>query len=773
MGKILPKRVYAWGAGEDGQLGLGTRHDESTLQPITALDGLEVSSVVAGSRNSLAICANGDVYVWGWNQRGTLGHPPDTVAKSESKPSQVKALAGIRVVQAAIGGWHCLAVDEQGQVYAWGGNEYGQCAIKSGKVTRRDIPVPLHIATHLKARQVAAGGTHSVVLTDSGEVWTWGQPWPPGDIQQIWRPVRVAGLKNVRGVAVGAFHNLALLESGQVWAWGNNEYGQLGTGDTQPRAQPVEIRELANIVDIAAGGWHSMALTAKGEVWAWGRGEHGRLGFGEDKSSKMVPHPVPLLASTTIVQVSCGGTHSVALAENGRMFAFGRGDNGRLGNGRTITDGHPSDIPLPFQDEQQSDTTSRSSGGEASPAKRVVFVACGGRHTLALASTRDPLSECTALLPWRSFQRSGAKQAASEAASLDTPSPEPSNSPPVAESVGERQGGSSQRLKESVASEAPSPAPPVVDSVGERVNDGFHGRAPAASSEELSPAAPETGSAEGRRGDGSLQGTLAPGAVSTDPSPPPPMAASVEDHRGDSSLQGRASAAFSEEPSLAPPVVICTPAESPPVPPSAAAAVGSQNGQGERTCVGEESADKGRKVAESSCSSTDSAEQRLPDKSQVVERKSTEVAEAPTGRGTDVVGEEEAAVVPKVTSTATATSSSGQKGSTKGVAKTKKQRGAKSAKKDNGSSTGAATRQPSGGASTIPEAPTALGLSAASAAGSLSGREQSSTEGSKGSQDSAVQNSSSNSSSSSVKGAGEKKHDDLLALHMKALGSAS
>jgi alpha-tubulin suppressor-like RCC1 family protein len=56
-------------------------------------------------------------------------------------------------------------------------------------------------------------------------------------------------------------------------------------------------------------------------VYAWGRGEHGRLGFGDDKSSHMVPQKVELLAGEDIIQVSCGGTHSVALTRDGRMFS--------------------------------------------------------------------------------------------------------------------------------------------------------------------------------------------------------------------------------------------------------------------------------------------------------------------------------------------------------------------------------------------------------------------------------------------------------------------
>eukprot|EP00897_Mesotaenium_endlicherianum_P008172 jgi/Mesen1/7383/ME000382S06587 len=333
---------------EDGQLGLGARSDEPLARPISALDRLNIASLAAGSRNSLAICTDGNVYVWGWNQRGTLGHPPDTVSNFESSPSQVKALAGTKIVQAAIGGWHCLAVDDSGAVYAWGGNEYGQCAVKAeknsaGKVSRRDIPV-------------AAGGTHSVVLTEEGE----------------------------------------------VWAWGLNEYGQLGTGDTQPCSLPELVPELSGlgVVDVAAGGWHSMALTASGEVWAWGRGEHGRLGFGDDKSSKVVPHRVELLLHEHVIQVSCGGTHSVALTKDGRLYTFGRSDNGRLGHSHAVTSGHPVHVQLPLP-------RSGSHIGLASPSNRhpdenpipeeeegegeergwkVVLAACGGRHTLVLAT---------------------------------------------------------------------------------------------------------------------------------------------------------------------------------------------------------------------------------------------------------------------------------------------------------------------------------------------------------------------------------------------------
>ncbi|KAH0984515.1 hypothetical protein GBA52_011692 [Prunus armeniaca] len=325
LSRIFHYAIVVLGSGEDGQLGIGNNEEKEWVCVVEALQSRTVRSVVAGSRNSLAICDDGKLFTWGWNQRGTLGHPPET--KTENIPSQVKALANVKIVQAAIGGWHCLAVDDQGRAYAWGGNEYGQCSEEperkddTGRPLRRDIVIPQRCAPKLVVRQVAAGGTHSV------------------------RYLHVMG-KYGLGVSRGL------------------------------RETYYDMMGRRFHVDIAAGGWHSTALTDDGEVYGWGRGEHGRLGFGDnDKSSKMVPQRVHLLAGEDIVQVSCGGTHSVALTRDGRMFSFGRGDHGRLGYGRKVTTGQPMEVPINIPPRN---------GTEDNGHWIAKLVACGGRHTLAI-----------------------------------------------------------------------------------------------------------------------------------------------------------------------------------------------------------------------------------------------------------------------------------------------------------------------------------------------------------------------------------------------------
>src|SRR5262249_35137799 len=94
---------------------------------------------------------------------------------------------------------------------------------------------------------------------------------------------------NYIAVAAGStygMHSLALRADGLVVAWGMNNFGQLGNGTTTDSNFPVVVKgpngvgSLSNIIAIAAGENHSLALAADGTVWAWGNNAHGQLGVG-------------------------------------------------------------------------------------------------------------------------------------------------------------------------------------------------------------------------------------------------------------------------------------------------------------------------------------------------------------------------------------------------------------------------------------------------------------------------------------------------------------
>eukprot|EP00400_MALV-I_sp_L67-5_P000454 gene454-111_t len=116
----------------------------------------------------------------------------------------------------------------------------------------------------------------------------------------------------------GAFHNLALTSSGAVFSWGINDYGQLGNGTTSNSKVPILVEGLqdVSIRDVACGGWHSVAVTDGGKIFVWGRGSFGRLGTGNEQNY-FGPVEVELPGGPDrwwVITAAAGGRHSMCLA---------------------------------------------------------------------------------------------------------------------------------------------------------------------------------------------------------------------------------------------------------------------------------------------------------------------------------------------------------------------------------------------------------------------------------------------------------------------------
>ena len=149
-------------------------------------------------------------------------------------------------------------------------------------------------------------------------------------------------------VALGSDHTLAVSSTGALWAWGYGHYGHLGHGGTFPRipnqVAPKQVEALAaqRVVHVAAHEWYTLATTSTGALWAWGRGNYGRLGHGDTKGHLM-PRRVEALAAERMVRVAAGMQHSLAVTDTGVLWAWGYGGRGQLGHG----DQQPEDEPVP------------------------------------------------------------------------------------------------------------------------------------------------------------------------------------------------------------------------------------------------------------------------------------------------------------------------------------------------------------------------------------------------------------------------------------------
>jgi len=283
----------------------------------------------AGGHHSLVVLHDGTVWAWGRNHHGQLG---DGTTENRTVPVQVAGLTNVRSV--AAGGAHSLAILEDGSVWAWGRNT----SFEAGDESREDQLTPVPVAGLTGARSIAAGDFFSIAALADGSVWTWGSN-AGGQLGVVMldirmsMPVQVEELSGVRSVAAGEIFALALLEDGTVWGWGRNQSGQVGSGDsTVQHDRPVEIVGLSEVLSIAAGSEHALAVGGDGSVWAWGFNEHGQLGM-ETGDEWRLTTPTHLAGFEGALSVAAGADHSFAVTADGRLWAWGRHDFGRLGDG--------------------------------------------------------------------------------------------------------------------------------------------------------------------------------------------------------------------------------------------------------------------------------------------------------------------------------------------------------------------------------------------------------------------------------------------------------
>lgn len=325
--------VYSWGYGDRGQLGNGTWSARTT--PVMAKGLNHVIDVHTGVRSTMALRSDGTVWTWGSNENGQLGIGTVT---DMNVPGQVSGLSGIKAVSGGLG-YHSMALSEDGSVWTWGKNDNGE--LGNGTTLQQNTPVQVAGLNDVTA--IAAGGYFSLALKSDGTVWAWGVNGDgelgDGTTTDRYVPVQVAGLTDVMAIAAGGSHSLAVTQDGTVWAWGKNTYGTLGDGTRTNRTRPVQIKNLQHIVAVAGGGYHSLALDRTGNVWSWGDNSQRQLGVGSNASSLI---PVPVSGIEHVREIAAGGFHSVAMKKDGTVWGWGFNGGGQLGDGTSSTRDTPT-----------------------------------------------------------------------------------------------------------------------------------------------------------------------------------------------------------------------------------------------------------------------------------------------------------------------------------------------------------------------------------------------------------------------------------------------
>jgi len=145
-------------------------------------------------------------------------------------------------------------------------------------------------------------------------------------------------------IAAGEKHMLILKADGTVWAWGSNSHGQLGNGVIGTliiETAPVKVKNLENVTAISAGGLFSMALKDDGTVWAWGQNNCGQISYGPGGASTL---PERVRGVENVTAISGGLYHSMALKNDGTVWTWGWNGYGQLGDNTVVDRAMPEQV---------------------------------------------------------------------------------------------------------------------------------------------------------------------------------------------------------------------------------------------------------------------------------------------------------------------------------------------------------------------------------------------------------------------------------------------
>ena len=331
--------------------------------------------------------ARGEVYVWGQGDSAQLGLGGDVDERRRPTRVTTGAMGEASATRIAAGGTHTLALTSDGACYSWGNNDNGAL----GRVVNKDAdpdaeyaPGKVELPLDVKVVMVSTGDSHGCALTESGEVWAWGQfrttngAWAfnPNTLDaqktsfpfQIYAPA--SSKERAKAIASGVDHVLALSREGGVYSWGCSEKGRLGrvdaseAEDNEQASDDVKRRLLTpsrvalpksgggigsafggepEVTAIVAGDFHSFAICAdedgsKSDVYGWGLSNFHQIGLWDpnpdlrgDEQVTYFPKRVPALSGKRIVAGDAGAHHSLFLTGDGKIIAIGRYTDGRCG----------------------------------------------------------------------------------------------------------------------------------------------------------------------------------------------------------------------------------------------------------------------------------------------------------------------------------------------------------------------------------------------------------------------------------------------------------
>ncbi|MFT0761778.1 hypothetical protein VRY54_01750 [Actinomyces sp. F1_1611] len=305
------------------------------------MEGIKVAKVAIGtSGNALAVAEDGTL--WGWGKYMGPGFSDIGSARQIDFPE----FSGKKVIAAAATANSFTVALDDATTWSWGvnsaSNNNGQYGVGTNTWSSTPVQLPALNGKQIVRLEGSMDPNNNMFALDAdGGLWGWGynglRILGDGSSANKNAPVQPVGFAGKKIVDFDAYqgHMVAVDDEGSLWGWGNQlnaVFGNGWTGGSSFFSTPQKLTQWGdNFVAVSVGSQHTIAVTADGKLYAAGSNGYGQLGNGSN-ASNLAPQLVEGLDSVKILDTDAGQYSSYAMSNDGRVYAFGRGDSGQIGD---------------------------------------------------------------------------------------------------------------------------------------------------------------------------------------------------------------------------------------------------------------------------------------------------------------------------------------------------------------------------------------------------------------------------------------------------------
>ena len=291
-------------------------------------------TISIGEGHTLALKSNGELWAWGNNEFGQLGD------QSNISTHKAVKVGDNNYSSISVGQNHSVALDTNGYLYTWGNNLLGQLGV--GNTIGSSYPTKVGSDTYIS---ISAKGNYTLAVKSDGTLWATGlnDHYQLGLNNTTTQNIltQIGSDTNWKTIASGYNHTLAIKTDGSLYSWGYNISGQLGTGDNVEQTTPIRIGSDTNWKDIDVGFAHSIAIKDNGTIYSWGYNGDGQLGLGDNDNRNT---PTQIGNATNWVKAKAGINFTILLTSDARVYTFGGNQFSQLGQYNLISYNEPQEL---------------------------------------------------------------------------------------------------------------------------------------------------------------------------------------------------------------------------------------------------------------------------------------------------------------------------------------------------------------------------------------------------------------------------------------------